>query len=72
MIINLSSGETTNMIGDGITAVCWSPKGKQVVCGRKDGQLVPYDSEGAEKTAIGLPTELQGKQPLPNLSLIHI
>ncbi|KAI7850415.1 hypothetical protein BDC45DRAFT_518259 [Circinella umbellata] len=67
MIIDLLTGSTTAEIGDGITAICWSPKGKQIVCGRNDGQLVPYDSEGIEKTAIGLPAELQNKQPLPNV-----
>ncbi|KAI9268124.1 hypothetical protein BDA99DRAFT_597940 [Phascolomyces articulosus] len=65
ILINLSTGTTTTEISNDATAVCWSPKGKQLVCGCKDGQLVPYDVEGVEKIAIALPEELQAKQPIP-------
>ncbi|KAI9495562.1 hypothetical protein BDB00DRAFT_813821 [Zychaea mexicana] len=64
-LIDLRSGSTTVTLGDDITAVCWSPKGKQLVCGRKNGQFVPFDVEGSQKTVIELPEELQNNDPPP-------
>ncbi|XP_013420263.1 nuclear pore complex protein Nup214 isoform X2 [Lingula anatina] len=45
--------------GSGVTAVCWSPKGKQIVVGKKDGTMQQYDQELKLKKNIAAPTIFQ-------------
>ncbi|CAG8537457.1 18407_t:CDS:10 [Acaulospora morrowiae] len=49
----------SNKMGDQTTAICWSPKGKQLVCGSQTGKLMQYTPEGAPKVTIEPPPELQ-------------
>jgi WD40 repeat protein len=42
-----------------ITSLCWSPKGKQIICGTKDGTLYAYDIEGNPKDEIQAPPAVQ-------------
>jgi WD40 repeat protein len=37
------------------TVVCWSPKGKQIVCGTRNGMILAYDIEGNQKDKITPP-----------------
>ncbi|CAO3598845.1 unnamed protein product [Absidia cylindrospora] len=59
-IINWKSGDTVATIpGFDFSAICWSPKGKQVVCGRLDGTLEHYDLTGAKKDSLNSPESMQ-------------
>ncbi|GES78058.1 nucleoporin NUP42 [Rhizophagus clarus] len=49
----------TPKIGDQVTAICWSPKGKQLVCGSQSGKLVQFTPEGNEKDVRLAPPEIQ-------------
>ncbi|KAG9285412.1 hypothetical protein G9A89_010887 [Geosiphon pyriformis] len=48
--------------GDQVSAICWSPKGKQLVCGTASGKLTQYTIEGVLQLTIPLPTDLSEKQ----------
>lgn len=55
-----AKGETiTTIPGDDVTAICWSPKGKQLVCGRQSGKLEHFDLKGVCKDSIDAPTEMR-------------
>lgn len=38
------------------TSVCWSPLGKQFICGTKDGLLEAYNTQGEKKDTIDRPS----------------
>lgn len=58
--VDITNGSTTASIAyNDITSLCWSPKGKQIVCGKKDGQLETYDTSGAPKSLIEQPSKMQ-------------
>ncbi|CEP18940.1 hypothetical protein [Parasitella parasitica] len=40
---------------DNITAICWSFRGKQIVCGKSDGGLELFDIQGAMKGSLSIP-----------------
>jgi WD40 repeat protein len=41
-----------------VTTMSWSPKGKQIACGTRDGSIIPYDIEGTQKDEISpLPSQ---------------
>ncbi|KAI8982970.1 hypothetical protein BDB01DRAFT_835751 [Pilobolus umbonatus] len=48
-LINFSLGEKLITLSH-VTAICWSPKGKQIVCGSRDGFIRTYDMKGVKKT----------------------
>lgn len=55
------SGEALKILGTlppsaGGTALCWSPKGKQLVVGKKDGSLSQYKPNMQEAKSLGSPT----------------
>ncbi|ORZ18508.1 hypothetical protein BCR42DRAFT_489862 [Absidia repens] len=59
-IINWKSGDTVaTMPGSDFSAICWSPKGKQLVCGRLDGTLEHYDLSGSKKDSLNSPESMQ-------------
>ncbi|CAB4386207.1 unnamed protein product [Rhizophagus irregularis] len=59
-ISNVDIGSIQNSkIGDQVTAICWSPKGKQLVCGSQSGKLVQFTPEGNEKAVRLAPPEIQ-------------
>ncbi|KAI7866824.1 hypothetical protein BDF14DRAFT_1808260 [Spinellus fusiger] len=61
VIIKLDSGEIALTLDrQDITAICWSPKGKQIVCGTHLGQLYHYDTQGNQKDSIDIPKEMRG------------
>ncbi|CAJ0905889.1 2993_t:CDS:2 [Entrophospora sp. SA101] len=45
-------------LGDQVTALCWSPKGKQLVCGTQTGKLMQHLPEGIVKSSIQPPKQL--------------
>ncbi|KAF7725277.1 hypothetical protein EC973_000287 [Apophysomyces ossiformis] len=57
-IFDLTTGEKDATISNDVTAVCWSPKGKQLVCGTRAGSLHQYDVAGEEKIKIDAPEEM--------------
>ncbi|OBZ89560.1 hypothetical protein A0J61_02399 [Choanephora cucurbitarum] len=60
IIIDITTGETqATLPSDNITAMCWSPKGKQIVCGKRDGGLQHFDVQGASKNALAIPEEMK-------------
>ncbi|KAG0173274.1 hypothetical protein DFQ28_011185 [Apophysomyces sp. BC1034] len=60
IIIDLVTGETTATISDDkVTAVCWSPKGKQLVGGTRDGTIYQYDVHGVKKATVEPPEEMR-------------
>ncbi|KAI9483694.1 MAG: hypothetical protein EXX96DRAFT_152118 [Benjaminiella poitrasii] len=55
-IINITNGDTVCELPiNNISAICWSPKGKQIVCGKLDGTLQHFDTKGDSKDALPIP-----------------
>ncbi|XP_041368937.1 nuclear pore complex protein Nup214-like isoform X2 [Gigantopelta aegis] len=50
------------------TCLCWSPKGKQIVIGLKDGSLIQFDQELKAKKKWGCPTVLEGPQQVVDVA----
>jgi nucleoporin NUP159 len=61
VMINMETKATIATFGQGITAACWSVKGKQIVCGDQAGNLTQYTPEGEAKTTTPAPPSLQGR-----------
>lgn len=61
VMINMESKATIGTFGQGITAACWSVKGKQIVCGDQNGNLTQFTPEGEPKTVTEAPTSLRGR-----------
>ncbi|KAJ3052947.1 hypothetical protein HK097_005372, partial [Rhizophlyctis rosea] len=41
-----------------VTSICWSPKGKQLVCGTSDGRMLQVTPDGTVKNVVGPPAGL--------------
>ncbi|KAJ3090807.1 hypothetical protein HK102_002594, partial [Quaeritorhiza haematococci] len=50
------SGEVTPLPLPNVTAICWSPKGKQLVCGLVDGTLKQVTIDGTVKNTMNPPS----------------
>ncbi|KAI8991887.1 hypothetical protein BDF20DRAFT_846974 [Mycotypha africana] len=62
-IIDKDNGDTVCKLPlDNISAICWSPKGKQIVCGKKDGALQHFDTKATCKYTIGIPNSMEANQ----------
>ncbi|CAG8534711.1 24827_t:CDS:10 [Cetraspora pellucida] len=46
-------------VGERFTAMCWSQKGKQIICGNHLGQLIQFTPEGTSKATIQPPPDFQ-------------
>ncbi|KAI7883402.1 uncharacterized protein EV154DRAFT_605990 [Mucor mucedo] len=58
-IIDINTGNTQCDIPvDNISAICWSPKGKQIVCGTTEGQLLHFDAKGVAKSELPIPAAM--------------
>lgn len=58
-IIDITNGNTECEIPiDNASAICWSPKGKQIVCGKFDGSLQHFDTQGASKDNLPIPESM--------------
>ncbi|KAI8995006.1 hypothetical protein BDB01DRAFT_221656 [Pilobolus umbonatus] len=56
-IMDMMDGTTQCQLpSEDITALCWSPKGRQIVCGRKNGYLEHYDISGNKKDSLPIPS----------------
>lgn len=63
ILLDINTGDTQSTLPlDNITAICWSPKGKQIVCGKQDGSLQHFDVEGVSKDALSIPEAMQAGQ----------
>ncbi|KAI8069568.1 hypothetical protein BC940DRAFT_296988 [Gongronella butleri] len=57
-LLRWATGDVIAALPGAFSAICWSPKGKQVVCGRADGSLEFYDLSGAKKDELAIPTAM--------------
>ncbi|GAA5799694.1 hypothetical protein HPULCUR_005111 [Helicostylum pulchrum] len=55
-LIRYMTSETMAVLSNA-TSMCWSPKGKQIVCGTRDGKIIAYDMEGNQKDEITPPVD---------------
>ncbi|KAL2809659.1 hypothetical protein BJX63DRAFT_445164 [Aspergillus granulosus] len=55
---NLLSGSNGNILKSGVSSVCWSKKGKQLVAGLVDGTGYQMSPDGAQKDLIPRPPDL--------------
>ncbi|PKY03277.1 hypothetical protein P168DRAFT_305577 [Aspergillus campestris IBT 28561] len=56
---NLLSGPNGQVLKSGVSSVCWSNKGKQLVAGLADGTGFQMTPEGAQKDVIPRPSDLE-------------
>ena len=62
-LVQISNGQIVATIPNAVTA-SWSPKGKQIACGDREGVIRAFDISGALKDEIAPPTSAQGKEGL--------
>ncbi|CAO3666663.1 unnamed protein product [Rhizopus microsporus] len=60
-LVQISNGQIVATIPNAVTA-SWSPKGKQIACGDREGVIRAFDISGALKDEIAPPTSAQGKE----------
>lgn len=55
-IMNITNGNTESHLPvDNVSAICWSPKGKQIAVGKLDGSIQHFDTNGALKSELSIP-----------------
>ncbi|RAL16264.1 FG-nucleoporin NUP159 [Aspergillus homomorphus CBS 101889] len=57
---NLVSGPNGQVLKSGVSSVCWSNKGKQLVAGLADGTGYQMTPDGTQKDVIPRPPDLEG------------
>ncbi|KAE8373735.1 hypothetical protein BDV26DRAFT_271405 [Aspergillus bertholletiae] len=57
---SLVSGSNGNVLKTGVSSVCWSSKGKQLVAGLADGTGYQMTPDGTQKDLIPRPSDLEG------------
>lgn len=57
---NLVSGPNGNVLKTGVSSVCWSNKGKQLVAGLADGTGYQMTPDGTQKDLVSRPSDLEG------------
>ncbi|KAL4895093.1 hypothetical protein BDV59DRAFT_174430 [Aspergillus ambiguus] len=57
---NLLSGPNGQILKTGVSSVCWSNKGKQLVAGLVDGTGYQMTPDGTQKDVIPRPSDLEG------------
>ncbi|KAL4869062.1 hypothetical protein BDV12DRAFT_88666 [Aspergillus spectabilis] len=55
---NLMTGPNGNILKTGVSSVCWSNKGKQLIAGLADGTGYQMSPEGAQKDVLPRPSDL--------------
>lgn len=58
---NLVAGPNGPILKTGVSSVCWSNKGKQLVAGLVDGTGYQMAPDGAQKDVIPRPPDLDGE-----------
>lgn len=58
---NLVAGPNGQVLKTGVSSVCWSNKGKQLVAGLGDGTGYQMTPDGAQKDLIPRPPDLEGE-----------
>ena len=58
---NLAAGPSGHVLKTGVSSVCWSNKGKQLVAGLGDGTGYQMTPDGAQKDLIPRPPDLEGE-----------
>ncbi|ORZ09797.1 hypothetical protein BCR42DRAFT_494749 [Absidia repens] len=68
-IVNWKTAETVTDIPIlDLTAICWSPKGKRIICGRENGTLEHYDLDGVKQGTIPPPESLKAGDKNGNIN----
>ncbi|EAW11281.1 FG-nucleoporin NUP159 [Aspergillus clavatus NRRL 1] len=57
---NLIPGANGQVLRAGVSSICWSNKGKQLVAGLADGTAVQLTPDGTQKDTIPRPSDLEG------------
>ncbi|KJK64690.1 hypothetical protein P875_00011089 [Aspergillus parasiticus SU-1] len=57
---NLVSGPNGNVLKTGVSSVCWSNKGKQLIAGLADGTGYQMAPDGTQKDLIPRPSDVEG------------
>ncbi|CAI2163704.1 13995_t:CDS:10 [Funneliformis geosporum] len=60
LISDVEIGSVKNSkLGEQVTAICWSPKGRQLACGSQSGRLVQFTPDGIVKSTYQAPPGIQ-------------
>ncbi|KAL1914704.1 uncharacterized protein VTP21DRAFT_7962 [Calcarisporiella thermophila] len=62
-LMDMKGGLVATLEGNNFTSICWSPKGKRVVCGTREATLVQYAPDGARKKVHSPPPSVASAQP---------
>ncbi|KAF9888209.1 hypothetical protein FE257_009204 [Aspergillus nanangensis] len=68
---NLLSGPNGQILKTGVSSVCWSNKGKQIVAGLADGTGFQMTPDGAQKGIIPRPSDLEGDCHVSSISWLE-
>ncbi|RAK97402.1 FG-nucleoporin NUP159 [Aspergillus ibericus CBS 121593] len=68
---NLLSGPNGQVLKSGVSTVCWSNKGKQLVAGLADGTGFQMTPDGAQKDVIPRPSDLEENHHVSSIAWLE-